>query len=103
MSRRVYQYNYVHYMQRREERGEGGEGRAPWVKKIWKMERYDNLTLADKFKPIRATVLLEEEFFAVRELPCLTSFAFRRIRAIEVGNVLVAYVAEPNCTQLVLR
>lgn len=91
------------YMQRREERGEGGEGGAPWVKKFWEMERYDNLTLADKFKPIRATVLLEEEFFAVGELPCLTSFAFRRIRAIEVGNVLVAYVAEPNCTQLVLR
>lgn len=91
MSRRVYQYNYVHA-----EKG-GGEGRgSPSVETYWEMERYDISTLADKFKPIRATVLLEEEFFAVGETPCLTSFAFRRIWAIEVGNVLIAYVAEPN-------
>lgn len=94
MSRRIYEYNYVHA-----DKGRGDGRWAPWVEKFWEMERYDNLTLADKFKPIRATVLLEEEFFAVGELPCLTSVAFRRIRAIEVGNVLVAYVAEPNCTQ----
>lgn len=103
MSRRVYKYNYVQYIQA-EKAGEGeGEGGGPlgWRKKFtfWEMERYNDLTLADKFKPIRATVLLEEEFFAVGELPCLTSFAFRRIRAIEVGNMLVAYVAEPKCTQ----
>lgn len=69
--------------------------------RVLEMERYNNLTLADKLKPIRATVLLVEEFFAVGELPCLTSFAFRRIRAVEVGNMLVAYVAEPNCTQVI--
>lgn len=103
MSRYVYEYNYVHAEKGvGRERGEGGKGRAlGWRTKFtfWGMERYNNLTLADKFKPIRATVLLVEEFFAVGELPCLTSFAFRRIRAIEVGNVLVAYVAEPNCAQ----
>lgn len=94
---------YNTYMQRRrgKGKGKGGGGALGWRKKFtfWEMERYNDLTLADKFKPIRATVLLEEEFFAVGELPCLTSFAFRRIRAIEVGNMLVAYVAEPKCTQ----
>lgn len=59
------------------------------------MDRY-NLTFADKLKPIRATVFLEEKFFAVCELSCLASFAFRRIRAVEVGDMLVAYVAEPK-------
>lgn len=66
------------------------------------MERYNDLTLADKLKPIRATVLLVEEFFAVGELPCLASFAFRRIRAVEVGDMLVAYVAEPIASNLLV-
>lgn len=92
MSRPVYKCNYVHA-----EKGGALGWRAKFA--FWEMERNNNSTFADKFKPIRATVLLEEEFFAVGELPCLTSFAFRRIRAIEVGNVLVAYVAEPNCTK----
>lgn len=103
MSRRVYEYNYVH-AEKGLGRGEGeGEQGGPLGggrnSRFWGMERYNTLTLADKFKPIRATVLLEEELFAVGKLPCLTSFTFRRIRAIEVGNVLVAYVAEPNCIQ----
>lgn len=103
MNHRVYGYTYVH--------GEGGKrgdkgacvGAEDEIH-VLEMERSNNLTLADKLKPIRATVLLEEEFFAVGELSCLASFTFRRIRAVEVGDVLVAYVAEPNCTHyLVLR
>ena len=40
------------------------------------MEKNNYLTLADKLKPIRATVLLVKEFLAVGELSCLASFAF---------------------------
>lgn len=89
---------YIHAERRGEKGGVRalGGGGTFWK---WK-DTYNDLTLADKLKPIRATVLLVEESFAVGELPCLTSFAFRRIRTVEVGNMLVAYVAEPNCTQV---
>lgn len=102
MSRHVYVYKTM-YMQRGEREG-GGGGALRWRTKFAFCkctDMYNNLTLADKLKPIRAAVFFVEEFFAVGELPCLTSFAFRRIRAVEIGNMLVAYVAEPNYTQMI--
>lgn len=99
LGHRVYEYTYVHV--HAEKRGGGGAGRGlRWARK-WK-DLIRNLILADKLKPIGATVLLVEESFAVGELSCLASFAFRRIWAVEVGDMLVADVAEPNCTQVIV-
>lgn len=47
------------------------------------------------FKPVGATIFLEEEFLAVGELARFAALAFGRVGAVEVGDVLVAYVSEP--------
>ena len=47
-------------------------------------------------EPIWSTVLFEEEPFAVREAACNAAFAFGRLGAVEVGDVLISYVAEPG-------
>lgn len=50
----------------------------------------------DELEPIGATVLLEEELLAVGEAARLAALAFGRVGAVEVGDVLVADVAEPG-------
>lgn len=72
----VYEYTYLQAEGEGGRRGKGGLEDEIQVFFL-EMERKNNLTLAHKLKPIRATILLEEEFFAIGELSCLASFAFR--------------------------
>lgn len=46
-------------------------------------------------EPIRPAILLEQELLAVRKPARDTSLAFGGVGAVEVGDVLVAYIAEP--------
>ena len=50
-------------------------------------------------EPIRSTVFFVKELLSVCETPLDAAVAFRGIRAIEVGNVLVADVTEPVITR----
>ena len=47
-------------------------------------------------EPIRSTVLFEEKLFPVCKFALFATRAFRRVWAIEVGNVLVADITEPG-------
>lgn len=47
-------------------------------------------------EPIRPAILLEQELLAVRKPARDTSLAFGGVGAVEVGGVLVAYIAEPE-------
>jgi hypothetical protein len=53
------------------------------------------LSHADIFKPIRSTILLHEPSIAVCESPRHTASAFRRVGAVEEGDMLVANIAKP--------
>ncbi len=52
-------------------------------------------SFSDIFKPIGPAILFVEEILAVGEEALLASRAFGRVGAVEVGDVLVADVAEP--------
>lgn len=47
-------------------------------------------------EPIRPAIFLEEESFAIGETARDTSFTLGRLRAIEVGYVLVSYITKPE-------
>lgn len=51
---------------------------------------------SDELEPIGAAVLLEKEFLAVGEAARFAALAFGRVGAVEIGDVLVADVAEPG-------
>lgn len=53
------------------------------------------------FKPIGPAVLFEENFVSVCEEPFLATFTFGGVGAVEVGDVLVAYIAKPGEMELV--
>lgn len=54
-----------------------------------------DLIHSDVLEPVGPTVFLVEEFFAVGEEAGFAAFAFGRVGAVEVGDMLIAYVAEP--------
>lgn len=56
---------------------------------------HDPLSHPHVFEPVRPAVFLVEEVFSIGESSCHASFALLRFGAVEVGNVLVADIAEP--------
>ncbi len=50
---------------------------------------------ADVLEPVRPAVLFVQPRLAVGETACDATFALWRVRAVEVGNVLVADITEP--------
>lgn len=54
------------------------------------------LTRPYEFEPIGPTILLVEEPLPIRKASLDATPALRRVRAVEVGNVLIAYIPEPT-------
>ncbi len=61
----------------------------------WDMGCHNPLTHAHVFEPVRPAVFLVKEVLPIGEGTRHASFAFIRLGAVEVGNMLVANVAEP--------
>lgn len=54
------------------------------------------LTRPHEFEPVGPAILLVEEPLPVRKASLDAAPALRRVRAVEVGDVLIAYIAEPT-------
>ncbi len=55
-----------------------------------------SLSHAHVFEPIRSAILFHQPRFAIGKSSSHTTFAFWRVRAVEIGNVLIANISEPD-------
>ena len=71
-----------------------GEKETPFLIS-YHFELYTHSLQADVLEPVRPAILLQEEVRSLVHLADLTALAFRRIGAVEEGDMLIADIAEP--------